>query len=118
MKCILQIEHDQLSRKIIKDVLEKESHQVTQACNGSEALKLFCQTIDAWDLVLIEMNLPDMKAEEIIIYIRAARKSLPIIVFSNGDQTRINQLCSISAIHYLPESYSPGLLTATINHIL
>jgi PAS domain S-box-containing protein len=64
---ILLVEDDLINRKMTKKILQKQSHQVTIAKNGKEAVAAFDK--DNFDIILMDIQMPEMdgiKASKII----------------------------------------------------
>lgn len=76
---ILVVEDDTDINRILCKYLEKEQYQVVPAFSGTEArLRL---TLDSYDLILLDLMLPGITGEDLILEIRKA-SSTPIIVIS------------------------------------
>lgn len=76
---ILYVEDNPDNRSLIRRVLESENYSVTEAINASQALdKLESKSID---LILMDINMPDMDGYTLTAKIKAIRKysKIPII---------------------------------------
>ncbi|CAM3760539.1 ATP-binding protein [Rheinheimera salexigens] len=93
---ILLIEDIPLNADIAIALLEQRGHSVLHAETGEDALALL-DTEDDIDLVLLDMQLPDMEGTEIAKFIRseAHLKNLPIIVLSANVRKAEQQLAGI-----------------------
>ncbi len=80
---ILLIEDVPLNAEIAIGLLEQRGHTVVHAETGEDAIALL-ETEDDIDLVLLDMQLPDMSGEQIAQYIRQEPHlaALPIVVLS------------------------------------
>lgn len=76
---ILVVEDDIDINNLITKTLNKHNFKVTQAFSGSEAL--LCLDIKDFDLILLDLMIPGINGEELIIKTRS-KKELPIIVIS------------------------------------
>ncbi|OOF69398.1 ATP-binding protein [Rodentibacter caecimuris] len=65
---ILLVEDLELNILVARSVLEKLGHQVDSALNGKQAIRLFEQ--NNYDLVLLDIQLPDMTGFQIAQYLR------------------------------------------------
>lgn len=78
---ILVAEDDEISKKIISHLLEKEGHCVAIAENGSEALRLYRE--NDYDCILMDAFMPEMDGQEVTCKIREIEKTtgsrIPII---------------------------------------
>ncbi|MBZ9612613.1 ATP-binding protein [Rheinheimera maricola] len=90
---ILLIEDVPLNAEIAIGLLEQRGHSVIHADTGEDAIALL-ETEDEIDLVLLDMQLPDMSGEQIARYIRNEPhlSSLPIVVLSANVRKAEEQL--------------------------
>ncbi len=69
---ILLVEDDRINSLMVKRLLEKMSHTVTEAANGIEALQ--CLDKGEFDLVLMDIQMPEMNGIEAIKEIRKTER--------------------------------------------
>lgn len=81
-KKILVIDDELFIRELVQDFLEIEGLFCKIAANLDEALALFKE--ECFDLVLLDRNLGDMQAEEVLGELRAVQTKIPIIMMT-GD---------------------------------
>ncbi len=87
-----------------------------EATNDAEALKQVRS--DAFDLLLLDMNMPGSSGTELIERIKALRPGLPILIFSMHSEAHM----AISAIRagasgYFTKNSDPKLLAAAIRKV-
>jgi two-component system, sensor histidine kinase and response regulator len=70
---ILLVEDNRVNQKVATRLLEKRGHRVVLAISGKEALEFLAQ--HAFDLVFMDVNMPDMDGIEATIAIREKEKS-------------------------------------------
>ncbi len=80
---ILLVEDVPLNAEIATNLLEQRGHEVIWAETGEDALS-FVETEDDLDLILLDMQLPDINGEEVARQIRADQHfdSLPIVALT------------------------------------
>lgn len=93
---VLLIEDVPLNAEIATALLEQRGHSVILAETGEDAIALL-ETEDDIDLVLLDMQLPDMGGEQIAKYIRddARLAALPIVVLSANVRKAEQQLTNL-----------------------
>lgn len=101
---VLVVDDSLLARKHIAKVLNNMGiTNITLAVNGKEAVDIFSQAQEAFDLIVTDYNMPEMDGQELITHVRKvmANTYIPILmVTSEENETRLNnvQQSGVSAI--------------------
>jgi DNA-binding NtrC family response regulator len=82
MATILVIDDEAQVRATMRRVLERYGYAVAEAANGREALKAIAST--SCDLVITDINMPEMDGIEVIMALSERQPGLPIIAISGG----------------------------------
>ena len=90
MARVLVIDDDEEIRTLVKHMLVGEGHQVEEAVDGAEGLRLFGK--DPPDLVLTDINMPGLDGHEVITAIRVLHAEVPIIAVSGGGAIEQDEL--------------------------
>lgn len=80
---ILVAEDSSVIRKMLSALLVRDGHAVTVVSNGVEALE--AAGADPFDLILMDLRMPEMDGFEATRQIRAAAAHQPMIVALSGD---------------------------------
>lgn len=80
---ILIVEDEQKLSRVIQLELEYESYQTEIASNGKEALRLIEEK--EWDLVLLDIMLPELSGLEVLRRVRRSNNNTPIILLTARD---------------------------------
>ena len=119
---VLVVDDSKLTRKAVRRILDMIAlgvHEVYEAENGMEAMQLMLnQTVD---LVLADLNMPEMSGTEMIKKMRAHTqlKSVPVVVISTeASTTRIEELRLNGARDYLHKPFSPEQLKVVIERTM
>lgn len=113
MNNILIIEDEEKVTNVIKAYLEKEGYKVYSADNGTDGLKLFDSY--KFNLIILDLMLPDMQGEEICRIIRdKSDVYIYMLTAKSALEDRIEGL-NIGADEYLVKPFSPRELTARVN---
>ena len=86
---ILFVDDEDFQADIGKRMLERLGYRVTAKTNSVEALDLFRQTPDEFDLVITDMTMPNMTGDVLAQKLISIRPDIPIIVCT-GYSARIN----------------------------
>ena len=118
---ILIVDDSVLTRKKIRRIIEMvdlEVNQFLEAGNGAEALKVLDQS--AVDLVLSDLNMPEMGGAEMVHRMRSnkATKSVPVVVVSTESKTtRVKELLAEGVKDYLHKPFTPEEFRDTIQTV-
>lgn len=115
-KNILVVDDDAHIRDVISFALEKANMMPAMAENGREALDSF--TENAFDLIVLDINMPEMDGLECCREIRK-HSEVPILFLSSRDE-EIDRILGleIGGDDYVTKPFSPRELVARINAIL
>lgn len=112
MKRILLVEDELEIAELERDYLEINEMEVTIELNGARGLELALQ--DDFDLIILDIMLPDMSGFDICREIRA-KKEVPILLVSarKEDIDKIRGL-GLGADDYITKPFSPSELVARV----
>ena len=95
MSTILIVEDNEKNMKLARDLLQAKGYQTIEAVNGEEGVRLGLAHVP--DLVLMDIQLPDIDGIEAFSRLRADPRTaaVPVIAFTAsvtaGDRSRITQ---------------------------
>lgn len=81
-RIILFIEDDDIVMEVGRAMMEKLGYTVLPACTGKEAIDCVKNHDGPIDLALMDMDLPDMKGDEIFPHLIEARPHIKVVVCS------------------------------------
>ncbi|RJQ48474.1 MAG: DNA-binding response regulator [Nitrospiraceae bacterium] len=112
---ILVVEDEKKISEIVKAYLEKEGFTVTVAQTGQQAIS---RLKDKFDLIILDLMLPDMDGEDICRTIRED-SDVPIIMLTakSEEDDRIQGL-GIGADDYVVKPFSPREVVARVKALL
>jgi two-component system OmpR family response regulator len=117
---ILYVEDERDLSQLVSSQLKELGYEVDQAYSFSQTLLLF-QVKKGWDLVLLDLYLPDGDGLELLKFFRQTEslKRTPIIILSarSGDMNRIKGL-ELGADDYLEKPFSLVELSLRIKKVL
>lgn len=113
---ILIVEDDPETAEVVSTLLTSHGYRTTLVDSGHAALALIS---DNFDLVLLDLNLPDISGLDILRYARAHSYVMPMIVLSGygRDVERVQSL-EEGADDYMSKPFTPEELVARVRAIL
>jgi CheY-like chemotaxis protein len=84
---VLVVDDDEMSRRHLGSLLEKEGWRVTEAENGVAAMKVMAEV--APELILLDLLMPEMDGFEFLTEVRRnpAWRQIPVIILTGKDIT-------------------------------
>ena len=113
-KRVLLVEDDEALRESLSEQLDMhEEFQITSASNGSEALEEVKG--EHYDLILLDIGLPDLDGREACRMMRRAGVKCPIIMLTGADSDADTILgLESGANDYITKPFKMGVLVARI----
>lgn len=117
---VLLVDDSQATRSFVAAALEEDGdYEVVAAASGFEALKLLPR--EAIELIITDINMPDINGLEVIRYARShdRYKKTPVLVISTeGVMKDIEKALTLGATEYLVKPFTPQqLLEAVRRHL-
>ena len=114
---VLLVEDDEATAKSLDLMLSSEGYNLYATDLGEEGLDL--GKIYDYDIIILDLNLPDMDGYEVLKKLRLAKVETPILILSgmNEPDDKIKGLC-FGADDYLTKPFNKGELIARINAIV
>ena len=118
MGCSVLVVDDQPSAAhFLRLLLEQQGHAVTTAGNGLEALPLLEER--DFDLVLSDLDMPEMDGLELMHRIRQRWPELPVVaVTAMSDVSKVVEVVQLGAIDYLLKPAQPAAVLSTVRKAL
>ncbi|HJP65909.1 MAG TPA: adenylate/guanylate cyclase domain-containing protein [Actinomycetota bacterium] len=114
---VLVVDDDAVNRKLLIALLEREGHRVTVAETGGDALRILKQEDRPFDVVLLDLVMPEMDGYEVLDAMRAddRLRPLPVVVITSVDELDSAVKCiEMGADDYLSKPFDPVLLSARV----
>jgi class 3 adenylate cyclase len=115
---ILVVDDTPFNRRLLVRLLEDIGHRTIEAENGRLALEsLRADGAESVDLVLLDLEMPEMDGHETLAALKADEvlRDIPVIVVTGVDELESVVRCiRMGAADYLPKSVDPEILRARI----
>lgn len=120
MAHILLIEDDEIMRKLVHTILEKEGYTVDAVSNGKEGLDKLTVNQYRYDLVITDIMMPYANGFEILNKVNHAEgKRIPVIIVSNlANEEMVLEGFKLGAADYLKKPIMAGELLLRVKRLL
>ncbi|KGK90191.1 response regulator transcription factor [Clostridium sp. HMP27] len=113
---ILVVEDDNDINKLLCDIIRKSGYMTQSAYSGTEAM-IYIEKQE-WDMVLLDLMLPGITGEEVLLKIRENSLVPVIIISAKGEaQTKVNTLRT-GADDYITKPFDIEEVSARIDSLL
>jgi signal transduction histidine kinase/CheY-like chemotaxis protein len=113
---VLVAEDNHINMIVVKKFLQKWNVEVTTAINGKEAVEKFAK--NQFDLVLLDLEMPEMDGRNAAKLIRAMQPDIPLIAFTAAFYENIKMdLEQYGFSDYLPKPFKPDDLYKKISGV-
>jgi len=118
-RSILVVDDEPMALGLAKQVLSEADFQVTTACSGFECIELCRERPNYFDLVVLDLTMPDMNGEETFARLRATYPDLSIVI-STGfiAQEKLNQMLASGLTGFIRKPLPPDEYVGHIRSIL
>ena len=121
MQRILIVEDSATMRSLLVSTLESLELplRITQAASGFEALRSLPR--DEFDLIVTDINMPDINGLELISFVKrnAAYRAIPLLIISTeGSERDREKGLGLGADAYLVKPFDPAALRTTARELL
>ena len=118
MKKVLIAEDEAAIREIIAITLKRAGYEVTEACDGEEALITYTERENEFDVVLLDIMMPNMDGLEVCKRLRKISSTVGIIMLTAKTQEmdKVSGLL-MGADDYITKPFSPSELMARVDSV-
>ena len=116
---ILLVEDEDLVVEISRKMMTRLGYQTRVAKNGQEAMRISTNPEANFDLVLLDMKLPDMDAREIFFALKKARPETKVIIFSGyAIDGPVQEILDAGADGFIQKPFSFSTLSSQLRAVL
>lgn len=120
MARVLVIDDDEEIRTLVRAMLTGVGHEVEDAIDGEEGLRIFEER--STDLVITDINMPGMDGHDVIKAFRGLNAGVPIVAMSgggavSGDDLLINA-AALGAVEVIMKPFEFGQLVGSVDRAL
>jgi len=113
---ILVVDDSPTVVKFVSVSLKAKGYQVIAACDGMDALEKMSSMTGQVDLIITDLNMPNLDGYGLIETVRQSRSETPIIILSSeeDDADRARGI-AVGANSYLVKPFKPAVLLSEVS---
>lgn len=118
-KKIMTVDDSASVRQLVSFTLKQQGYEVSEAVNGSEALKKLKQ--EKIDMLITDINMPEMDGISLIKMVRddPSYKFMPIIILTTESQTgKKEEAKAAGATGWIIKPFRPDQLVSAIRKVM
>ena len=116
---VLLVDDEDSLRKVMRDLLERDGYEVTEARDGVQALDQVDRV--GPDIIVLDLNLPGLDGYGVLSHLRSrpATASIPVIVLTaKGDEDNEVRVFELGADDFLTKPFRARALSARLEAVL
>ena len=115
----LLVDDDDMVREVMRQWLEAEGCVVHEARNGAEALRAYAARGEAFDVVILDMVMPEMGGSEAFRRIREIQRDQPVIVYSGFAQDdNVKSMLATGGCRFIRKPFRSAEFVRLVNDVL
>lgn len=116
---VLLVEDEAASVQMSMSLLERLGYEVVSARDGAEAIQVFGQRVEDFDVVLTDQRMPQMNGVELAKALRERGEGLPIVLCTGFDLAAIRELAEgIEIQAFLKKPLTVSTVASTLRSVL
>jgi two-component system, chemotaxis family, chemotaxis protein CheY len=112
---ILVVDDSPTVIKFLAFSLKSQGYHVVSACDGMDALEKMSSLPAEPDLIITDLNMPNLDGYGLIETVRQSRRQMPIIILSSEQETADRDRgLAVGANAYLVKPFKPAVLLSEV----
>lgn len=111
---VLIVDDDESVRALARWVVEKAGYPVAVARDGDEALEKFRADPGGFGLVLLDLTMPRMSGEEVLVGLRSIRPNVRVVIITGYGEDAMRDGEAEGIAGFLQKPFSPDALRAML----
>jgi CheY-like chemotaxis protein len=116
---VLVVDDDDEVRDVTGDILRRAGFQVLSESRGRDAISTFASRHATIDAVVLDLMMPDVTGDEVMVVLRAVEPGIPIVVISGYlDHEPLSEAATMKSTDHLRKPFLPEDLVEAVRRSL
>lgn len=116
---VMVVDDDDQVRDVTGDILRRAGFQVLPVARGRDAISLFATRHATIDCVVLDLTMPDLTGDEVMVVLRAVEPSIPIVLISGYvTNDSVRGAATLKASDFVQKPFLPDTLVASVRRSL
>jgi PAS domain S-box-containing protein len=116
---ILVVDDEPMVRDLIATALRHRGHEVVEACDGARAVEIYDAESEAIDLVLLDLVMPGMSGEDVLVRLRERDPEVRVCLVSGySEGPTADSYQEMGARAFLGKPFTVSRLVGTVREVL
>ena len=116
MALILVADDNEQIRNLLREILQMDGHQVFEARDGQDALRMIPSIRPT--LAIVDMIMPNQDGTEVIQTLRREHKEIKVIAISGGERNGLDLAQLFKTTRTIKKPFDIRLLLNTVDQVL
>ncbi len=98
-RCVLIVDDEAVVRRVVERQLARAGYHTICAADGRDAVQMVSSRPDSVDVVLLDLTMPGLGGEEVLLYFRSIGFKKPVILMSGYDEAEAASISRKLGVH-------------------
>ena len=115
----LVVDDEAAVRRVLERFLARRGFDVLAAAEGRAAIDLFRNHFESIDLVILDLAMPGMDGEEVLVQLRRMSRDIPVVICTGSRRSEAEaRVGSLDGLGFVRKPFKPGELYDAIDAVL
>jgi CheY-like chemotaxis protein len=116
---ILAVDDDEAVRSMVAKVLRRHGATVLLAADGRQALEIYQQQRNEIDLILLDLTMPGLSGEEILLRLQKLEATQKIVIMSGyGEEETMKRCAELGAVGFISKPFEIQTVVTKLQSLL
>jgi CheY-like chemotaxis protein len=116
---VMVVDDDDQVRDVTGDILRRAGFQVIAVARGRDAISVFAARHSTIDCVVLDLTMPDLTGDEVLVVLRAVEPGIPVVLISGYlTDDPVRGAANLKATDFVQKPFLPDTLVDSVRRSL